>query len=97
MKTVVSKKIIHYSCEDRIEKSVKPRDAKRRSLGRIFDLWCQTVIQRDGFFYPSLTLMISSYSLGQSKGKDSIASLSRDAGAINLSCSDTPFWKKVVS
>ena len=46
MKTVVSKKKIHYSCEDRIEKSIprdhrlsslgKPRDAKRRSSGRIF-------------------------------------------------------------
>ena len=46
MSTVVSKKKIHYSFEGRIEKSVprhhrlsslgKPRDAKRRSSGRIF-------------------------------------------------------------
>ena len=55
---MVSKKIIHHSREGRIEKSVpriprfsslgKPPGAERRSSGRIF--------------YPTLTLMIDSYS-----------------------------------
>ena len=53
------RKIIHYSCEDRIDKSVlrdhclasvrKPCNAKWRSLGRIF--------------YSTLTLMIDSYNI----------------------------------
>ena len=54
---MVSKKRIHYLCEGAIEKSVprdhcllslsKPGDAKRRP--------------RDGFFYPTLTLIMESY------------------------------------
>ena len=59
IKTVVSKKKFHFSCdsEGKIEKSVpldhslsslgKPRDAKGRSSGR--------------YFNPTLTLMIVSY------------------------------------
>ena len=60
-------------CEDRLEKSVpqdhrlssfdKPRDAKRRSSGRIFLYLTSRVMPnsdpRHGFFlYPTLTLMI---------------------------------------
>ena len=45
---VVARKIIHYSCEDRIEKSV---------------LAMPVGDPRDGFFYPTLTLMMYYYTI----------------------------------
>ena len=45
---------IFHGCEVRIEKSVQ------ESLFGI--KWCQTVIPRDGFFYPHHTTMIDSFS-----------------------------------
>ena len=93
----ISDDIIHYTCEDRIEKSVprdqrlsslgKPLDAKRRSSGRIFLSWLGSFVifenpslgisvchhsasllmpngdPRDGFFYPTNTLMIYTYNM----------------------------------
>ena len=58
---MVSKKKIHYSCEGSIEKSV-PRDHCLSSLGKLGDakVYCDPW---DGFFYPTLTLMIDSYNL----------------------------------
>ena len=44
------------SCEGRIEKSV-PRDHRLSSLGKP----CDAGDPREGFFYPTLTLMIDSY------------------------------------
>ena len=44
------KKGIYYKCYHRIEKYVPIK-------------WCQTVIMRDWFFYPTLTLMIYSYNI----------------------------------
>ena len=52
---MVSKKKIHLLCEDGIEKSV-PSDYHLSSL-------MPNVNPREGFFYPTLTLMIDSYSL----------------------------------
>ena len=65
---------IFHGCEMRIEKSV-PRDHCLASLGfrknpseghclasRGFAEWCQTMIPRDGFFYPHRTTMIDSFS-----------------------------------
>ena len=54
IKTEVSKKRIHYSCEDRIEKSVLLDHRLSSLLMANGDPW-------DEFFYPILTLMIDSY------------------------------------
>ena len=66
---------IHHACEDEIWKSV-PRDHrlsslewwhhddKRWSCGTDYFIaeWWQTVITRDGFFYPTLTQIMDSFS-----------------------------------
>ena len=54
MYSVVSKKRIHYSCEDGIEKPV-PRDHRLSSLA---SLVMPNGDPRDRFFYPILKLMI---------------------------------------
>ena len=56
---VVSKQIIHYLCEGGLEKS-GPRDNCLSSLGKPSDAISDA---RDGFFYPTLTLMTYSFTL----------------------------------
>ena len=55
---VVSKKKIHYSCEDGIEKSV-PHDHCLSSFGKPRD--APIGDPRDRFFYPIPTLMMDAY------------------------------------
>ena len=52
-----TRKIIHYSCEGGIEKSV-PRDHHLSSLGKPRDAYRGSSGQ---IFYPTLTLMMDSY------------------------------------
>ena len=54
---MVSKKRIHYSCEDGIEKPV-PRDPYCHHLA---SLLMPIGDPQDVFFYPTLTLMMDSY------------------------------------
>ena len=54
MKTLVSEKIIHYSHEDGIEKSVPRNHGLSSLLMPIGD-------PLDGFLYPTFTLMMDSY------------------------------------